>query len=317
MTRQDALQRQGTATPSPRPFLKWAGGKSQLLPEIMPYYPFAEARFTRYVEPFVGAGAVLFDILGRFELQGVYIGDCNTELVNAYVCLRDYPEEVIARLERLQDAFWPLGTQARKRMYLEQRARFNELKTADERTRGNRRTERAALLVFLNKTCFNGLFRVNSRGLFNVPVGLNKRPAICDAENLRAVSRSLKDVDIVCTSYEHCLGIVDEKTFVYLDPPYRPISASASFTAYTSECFDDTRQKELAAFVREVDRLGARFLLSNSDPKNIDPKDDFFDKLYRDYHIRRVEARRSINSKGCARGPVREILVSNFIPREQ
>ena len=317
MARKDALSGQEAANPSPRPFLKWAGGKSQLLPEIMPYYPFAEGRFTRYVEPFLGAGAVLFDILGRFELKSVYIGDCNTELVNAYVCLRDYPEDVIARLERLQDAFWPLEGEARKKMYLEQRARFNELKIADEPTRENRLTERAALLVFLNKTCFNGLFRVNAKGLFNVPAGSAKRPAICDAKNLRSVSHALKDVDIVCTSYEHCLNVVDEKTFVYLDPPYRPISASASFTAYTSECFDDTRQKELAAFVREVDRLGARFLLSNSDPKNIDPKDNFFDKLYRDYHIRRVEARRSINSKGCARGPVREILVSNFIPREQ
>ena len=129
MARKDALQRQEAANPSPRPFLKWAGGKSQLLPEIMPYYPFAEGRFTRYVEPFLGAGAVLFDILGRFELKSVYIGDCNTELVNAYVCLRDYPEDVIARLERLQDAFWPLEGEARKKMYLEQRARFNELKS--------------------------------------------------------------------------------------------------------------------------------------------------------------------------------------------
>lgn len=296
-----------------RPFLKWAGGKSQLLADIAPYYPF-DRGCTRYVEPFAGAGAVLFDILNRYRLESVYVGDCNAELVNAYLCLRDETEEVIGRLKRLQQAFWPLDREARKAMYLERRALFNSLKDADTKTRELARTRRAALLIFLNKTCFNGLYRENARGHFNVPAGSARYPAICDADNLRAVARCLQGVDIVCAGYERCLKVVDNKTFVYLDPPYRPLSASASFTAYTATSFDDTRQKELAELVARLDKRGARFLLSNSDPRNIDPQDDFFDRLYAAYTIRRVEARRSINSRGSARGPVRELLVSNFAP---
>lgn len=292
-----------------KPFLKWAGGKGQLLREIEKYYPFENSTITKYAEPFVGGGAVLFDILSRYELEEVYISDINSELVNAYSVIRDDIDEIITMLQAIQDEFLSMDTDGRKVYYMEKRERFNYLKI-----NGNEiiNIEKAALMIFLNKTCFNGLFRVNKKGLFNVPMGSYKNPMIFDEKNLRALSQKLQKVHIVCGDYRLSKDFIDEHTFVYFDPPYRPLTDTASFTAYTENLFNDDSQKELANFVDELNKKGAKILVSNSDPKNSDTKDDFFDDIYSAYKIKRVEATRMINCNGESRGKVKELLISNF-----
>ena len=177
----------------------------------------------------------------------------------------------------------------------------------------NRATiEKAALMIFLNKTCFNGLFRVNKKGLFNVPMGSYKNPLICDEHNLRAVSNKLQKVTIVCGDYRESANFIDNRTFVYFDPPYRPITNTANFTAYTEQLFNDKEQIELARFVDDMDRKGAKVVVSNSDPKNSDAEDNFFDNVYSRHKIKRVEATRMINCNSKGRGKIKELLISNF-----
>ena len=292
-----------------KPFLKWAGGKGQLLKEIERYYPFDEGSVTKYAEPFVGGGAVLFDILSKYDLREVYISDINAELINTYRIIRDDIDELIEMLYIMQNAFVPLDIDKRKAYYMQKRERFNDLKV-----NGNEdiNIEKAALMIFLNKTCFNGLFRVNKKGMFNVPMGSYKNPMICDEKNLRAVSKKLQRVDVVCGDYRNSSEFIDENTFVYFDPPYRPITNTANFTAYTENLFNDEKQIELAKFVDDMHKKDAKIVISNSDPKNSNTEDDFFDNIYAAYKIRRVEATRMINCNSEARGKIKELLISNF-----
>lgn len=192
---------------------------------------------------------------------------------------------------------------------MKKRECFNDFKVNGN---GNTNIEKAALMIFLNKTCFNGLFRVNKKGLFNVPMGAYKNPLICDEENLKAVSDGLKKVTVVYGDYRESAYFIDENTFVYFDPPYRPITDTASFTAYTENLFDDEKQIELAHFVDDMDKKGAKIVISNSDPKNSNTEDDFFDNIYSAHKIKRVEATRMINCNGEARGKIKELLISNF-----
>ena len=292
-----------------KPFLKWAGGKGQLLPEIEKYFPFESGKITKYAEPFVGGGAVLFDVLSNYNLDAVYISDINAELINTYRIIRDDIDALIDMLTVMQNEFVPMGADSRKAYYLAKRERFNSMKVNDE---GCVNTEKAALMIFLNKTCFNGLFRVNKKGLFNVPMGAYKNPLICDEENLRNVSEKLQNVKIVCGDFRESTDFIDDSTFVYFDPPYRPITDTSSFTAYTENLFDDEEQKELAKFVDMLHRKGAKVVVSNSDPKNANAEDDFFDKIYSAHKIKRVEATRMINCNSEARGKIKELLISNF-----
>lgn len=292
-----------------KPFLKWAGGKGQLLSEIEKYYPFTDGKITKYAEPFVGGGAVLFDILSKYDLDEIYISDINAELINTYRIIRDNIDELVSILLDLQDEFIPMDTENRKVYYLAKRERFNDLKVNGNE---NSNIEKAALMVFLNKTCFNGLFRVNKKGLFNVPMGSYKNPIICNKENLCAVSEKLQNVTIICGDYRESADFIDENTFVYFDPPYRPITNTASFTAYTENVFNDEEQIELAKFVDDMHRKGAKVVISNSDPKNANTEDDFFDNIYSDHKIKRVEAARMINCDSEARGKIKELLISNF-----
>ena len=241
-----------------KPFLKWAGGKGQLLTEIEKYYPFADKNITKYAEPFVGGGAVLFDILSKYDLKEVYISDINAELINTYRIIRDDIDELISMLEAIQNEFIPMDTEHRKAYYFTKRERFNDLKVNGN---GSVNIEKAALMIFLNKTCFNGLYRVNKKGLFNVPMGAYKNPLICDEENLRAVSEALQNVTIVCGDYRKSTDFIDANTFVYFDPPYRPITDTASFTAYTENLFDDEAQIELAEFVNMIAKKGTHILV--------------------------------------------------------
>ena len=244
--------------PGVKPFLKWAGGKGQLLQEIAGYYPFAEGNFTKYAEPFVGGGAVLFDVLNNFDLEAVYISDVNRELIGAYQSIRDNAEEMISLLKKYQENYLPCELDERKAYYMEKRARFNMLKLEGKDID---KVERAALLIFLNKTCFNGLYRVNKKGAYNVPMGAYKRPLICDEENLQNISQKLQNVEIVCGDYSQSRDFIDEHTFVYFDPPYRPLNATSSFTSYTADCFDDEDQIALAKFVDEIAAKGAKVVV--------------------------------------------------------
>lgn len=293
-----------------KPFLKWAGGKSQLLSEIEKYYPFKNGMITKYAEPFVGGGAVLFDILNKYDLEAVYISDINAELINTYHIIQNNIDDLIFSLEIMQREFIQMDIVRRKEYYLAKRARFNDLKVNGD---SNINSEKAALMIFLNKTCFNGLFRVNKKGYFNVPMGSYKNPLICDEANLRAVSKFLQGVDIICGDYRKSESFIDEKTFVYFDPPYRPLSDTSSFTAYTEYLFDDEEQVKLARFVDKMNEKGAKIVVSNSDPKNYNIDDDFFDNIYSSHKIKRVEANRMINCNGEARGKVRELLIANFL----
>ena len=294
---------------SVRPFLKWAGGKGQLLNELSKYYSFEDGKITKYAEPFVGGGAVLFDILNKFELEDVLICDTNAELMNTYEMVRDHIDEVLYFLSMYQQEFIPLDDNSRKIYYTSKRDRYNSLSV---RRTELEKIEKAALMIFLNKTCFNGLYRVNRKGQFNVPMGAYKNPLICDEENLRAVSDKLQVVRIACTDFRETADFIDEKTFVYFDPPYRPITQTSSFTAYTENDFDDNMQVALAEFAKEMSDKDAKVVLSNSDPKNADPEDNFFDDLYSEFTIRRVKANRMINSNSDARGKITELLISNF-----
>ena len=290
-----------------KPFLKWAGGKGQLLKEIQKYYPFGDSNFTKYAEPLVGGGAVLFDVLSKYNLKEVYISDINAELINTYKVIRDDVESLIARLNELQSDFVPLDDEKRKEYYYDKRKTFNTLKSDNDFN-----TEQAALMIFLNKTCFNGLYRVNKKGQFNVPMGSYKNPLICDEKNLKAVSSKLQSVSIVCGDYRQSADFIDEHTFVYFDPPYRPLNQTSGFTAYTENAFEDKEQIELADFVKEIDKKGAKIVVSNSDPKNADESDDFFDEIYSSLTISRVNASRMINSNSKNRGKITELLISNF-----
>lgn len=292
-----------------KPFLKWAGGKGQLLYEIEKYYPFADGKITKYAEPFVGGGAVLFDILSKYDLEDVYISDINAELINTYRIIRDDIDELVVLLSVMQNEFVTMDTEHRKNYYMAKRERFNDLKVNSNESVD---IEKAALMIFLNKTCFNGLYRVNKKGLFNVPMGSYRNPMICDEENLRAVSEKLQNVKIVYGDYRESADFIDSDTFVYFDPPYRPITDTASFTAYTENLFNDEEQIELAGFVDDMHKKGAKIVISNSDPKNSNTEDDFFDNIYSSHKIKRVEATRMINCNSEARGKIKELLISNF-----
>ena len=293
-----------------RPFLKWAGGKGQLLPEIRKrYISVLNSDITKYAEPFVGGGAVLFDIVSKHNFKEVYISDINPELINAYKVIRDNVDELIAELLSMQESFIPLDKEERKVFYYQARDEYNNIKINGNASHNQRK---AALMIFLNRTCFNGLYRVNSKGLFNVPMGDYKNPIICDKENLLAVSKALKNIEIVCGQFTESESFIDKHTLVYFDPPYRPLNETSNFTSYTETAFDDEQQKRLAAYIDHLSTKGAKIIASNSDPKNNDPNDDFFDILYSKYKIERVEASRMINSNAESRGKISEILITNF-----
>lgn len=291
-----------------KPFLKWAGGKGQLIKEIETYYPFIDSNIKKYAEPFVGGGAVLFDILNKYDLEEVYISDINKELINTYLVIRDDVEELIELLYKFQNEFIPLNDEQRKSYYMEKREKYNTIEIKNNK----KNIDKAGLMIFLNKTCFNGLYRVNKRGFFNVPMGSYKNPLICDEKNLLIVSQKLKKVTIVCGDYKNASDFIDENTFVYFDPPYRPITDTSSFLSYTENLFDDDKQVELAEFVNLIDKKGAKIVVSNSDPKNTDQNDDFFENIYSKQKIKRVNANRMINSKAESRGKIKELLISNF-----
>ena len=293
-----------------KPFVKWAGGKSQLISEIRKKYP---KNIKCYCEPFVGGGAVLFDILANYKPEKVYKPISNSiinkELIITYYQLQNNVDNLIKKLFALQNEFISADLEQRKIIYNNNRKLYNSLKN---KSCENNELEIASLFIFLNKTCFNGLYRVNKNGDFNVPMGSYKNPLICDEFNLKKSSSLLKNVKIICGDYSRCIDYINDETFVYIDPPYRPLTQTSSFTSYSAKVFDDKEQIRLADFINIISRKGAIVVASNSDPQNADENDMFFDNLYRNYSIKRIQAKRAINSKSEGRGNVSELLISNF-----
>lgn len=290
-----------------KPFVKWAGGKSKVLKEIQLYYPFNDT-ITKYIEPFVGGGAVLFDILNQFNLSDVYICDTNQELMNCYTVIKNNPNDLIKELKVLEEEFIPYPNNIRTDIYNHIRNEYNIIKAEDK----NKEILLASYFIFLNKTCFNGLYRVNKKDEFNVPIGKYKKPCICDEENILNVSQKLQNVNIICDDYWSTLKLVDEHTFIYIDPPYRPITETSNFTNYTKDSFFDKDQISLKKYIDYINATGAKVLASNSDPTNTNNTDNFFDDLYKNYNIKRIQVGRAINSNGKKRGKISELLISNF-----
>ena len=291
-----------------KPFLKWAGGKTQLLADIEARFPFAKTAEFTFVEPFVGSGAVLFWVLNNFPgLQAAVINDVNHDLINVYRVIQSDVSGLISLLGEYQEQYHALDEQQelKKEFYYASREQFN--------ARNSEALVHAALFIFLNRTCFNGLYRVHRKNSFNVPVGSYKKPRICDEENLLAVADRLQKVTILSGDFEATLQYADTNAFFYLDPPYKPLTVTSSFNAYAREEFGDDEQVRLKHFCDQLTAAGGRWLLSNSDVRAANPEDNFFDRLYSDYSIRRVSAKRNINSKSGGRGNITELLIADRV----
>ena len=295
-----------------KPFIKWAGGKGQLLEQLDAYLPedFGDRRNITYIEPFVGGGAMLFYMLQRYpNIQHAVINDVNSDLTTCYRTVRDMPEELIISLTDIQNAYNELQTEeARRDFFLAVRNRYNE-KNLDP-------LENTTKFIFLNRTCFNGLYRVNKKGLFNVPFGKYINPQVCDPATIRLDSELLQRVEILTGDFEATLDHVgDGYNFFYFDPPYRPLNATSSFNSYSKEDFNDEEQIRLRDFCARLNgRLGIGWMLSNADCSAKNPEDTFFEDIYNDFFINRVFASRAINANPSKRGKLTELLICNYRP---
>ena len=290
-----------------KPFLKWAGGKTQLITEIERVLPneIKNSKFT-YVEPFVGSGAILFWMLNNFpKMEKAVINDINEDLINTYKIIANNPKELISILEILQKEYHSLDfkTEEKKEYYYQKREIYNK--------REIEQSGQAALFIFLNRTCFNGLYRVNKNNGYNVPMGSYSKPTICDEKNILAVSNALQKVEILCGDYEQTLNHSTNNSLFYFDPPYKPLSETSSFNSYAKDEFGDNEQIRLKNFCSKLDLLNHQWILSNSDVKGKNIEDNFFDDLYSDFNINRVDAKRSINANPEKRGKLKELLITN------
>lgn len=291
-----------------KPFIKWVGGKSQLIEQLDAQLPaeFGSWENVTYIEPFVGGGAMLFYMLQRYpNIKRAVINDINSDLVCCYQTVRDQVEALIESLRDYEQLYLALQTEDnRKDFYMAARSRYNE-KNLDS-------IENTTLFFFLNRTCFNGLYRVNKSGLFNVPFGKYANPTICDPDTLRMDSELLQRVEIMNGDFEETFQHAQGNTLFYFDPPYRPLSDTSSFNDYTKEAFNDDAQIRLKEYCDRIHAAGYQFMLSNSDCKGKNEADNFFDVLYEAYQIERVWASRNINANPSKRGKLTEILVRNY-----
>ena len=290
-----------------KPFIKWVGGKRQLinqLDNLLPY-EFRKWKEVTYIEPFVGGGAMLFHMLQTYpNINKAVINDINTDLINCYNIVRDNPIELINRLSAIEKEYLLMNEVDRKQYYLHIRAKYNQ--------RGQDNVERSSMFIFLNRTCFNGLYRVNRSGEFNVPFGRYVSPKICDTETILADSELLQRVTILNGDFEATIQEAEGSTFFYMDPPYRPISNTSSFVDYTKDSFNDSAQIRLKQYCDLIDKKGYAIMLSNSDDQSEGEGNGFFDKLYCNYDIQRVLATRSVNANPSKRGQLSEIVIRNY-----
>ena len=266
------------------PIVKWVGGKRQLMFELLKNMP---ETYNRYFEPFIGGGALFFEL----QPQNGYISDMNEELINLYTVVRDDVYNLIDDLNKHEIS----------------KEYFLKIRNLDRTEKYNKLSDiqKASRFIYLNRTCFNGMYRVNSQGQFNVPFGNYKNPRIVDAENLINCSKLLKNTEICCGDFSKILSKVKKDDFVYFDPPYVPLNETSSFTSYTRDGFDIDMQFKLRDVCDELDSMGVKFMLSNSDTKLIN-------ELYSNYEIKKVFASRAINANGKGRGKITEVLVRNY-----
>jgi DNA adenine methylase len=292
------------------PILKWAGGKTQLLATFDNFYPLElkNGVIETYIEPFFGGGSVFFDIKNRFPIKKAFLFDINPELVCLYQTIKNNVKPLIKELKKIQTEYLNLDEIGRREYYYKTRDLYNIAPSQH----GEEDVNRSAITIFLNRTCFNGLYRVNSSGKFNVPMGSYKNPTILFEEKLLAASDALSTAVIALGDFSKIENLeVDNKTFLYFDPPYRPISQTSQFTSYSADNFNDDDQRRLANLYGRLDKKGSFQMLSNSDPSNyID--DPFFDDLYKGFSINRIPASRRINSDSSKRGNVNELLITNY-----
>lgn len=300
---------------SAEPFLKWAGGKRQLIHEIESLLP-KKIKETKqidcYIEPFVGGGALLFHLLSNYDVRKAVINDINPDLILTYRIIKSNPKELIRELKKLENEYLALNESQRQAYYYKLRSEFNNNDSNLDDTSEKQNLVRVSLFLALNKTCFNGLFRQNSKGEFNVPYGRYKNPKLLNEINILNVSKLLHNVEILNTSYDKIPYSENKKSLIYFDPPYRPLSNSSSFTKYSKEDFNDEDQITLSKTFRKLSNDGNQLILSNSDPTNTDSNDSFFDHLYEGFSIKRISARRSINSNSNMRGKIRELIITNI-----
>ena len=297
-----------------KPVLKWAGGKSKLIPEIESRFPKdIDKEITTYIEPFIGGGAVFFHIMNEYKFKKVIINDINKELVLMYKVLKEKPYELIEILERKQNEYNNLNSlEEKSELFYSIREKFNKGKgSISYDIIDIKEIEHASYMIFLNKSCFNGLYRENKKGLFNVPFGKKEKINIFEKANILSASNALQDVIILNGDFEGIERYINDKSFIYMDPPYRPLKKD-SFTDYSREEFNDNSQKRLAELCERIDKVGAKFIQSNSDPQNPDENDEFSNELYKQFKIDRIKAARNINSKGTGRGKVSELLIKNY-----
>ena len=292
-----------------KPFLKWAGGKGQLLSQLDEHLPDdLQGQAFTYIEPFVGGGAMLFHMLRKFpNITRAVINDINPHLVTAYRVIKEQPDELIRRLSALEQDFF-LQAEAKKVFFLHVRNIFNETELDD--------VDRTKYLMFLNRTCFNGLYRVNAKGKFNVPFGRYLHPTICNADTILADSEVLNraHVTILNGDFEQTADKMGEGlNFFYFDPPYRPLNATSSFNSYAKEDFNDDEQIRLRDFcVRLNGHDNVKWMLSNADCSAKNAEDTFFEDIYANFHIHRVYASRAINANPSKRGKLTELLIKNY-----
>lgn len=294
--------------PKAKPFIKWVGGKSQLISTFEKLLPdkINQMEDVTYIEPFIGGGAMLFYMLQRFEnIKRAIINDLNPDLIKAYKTIKETPEALIQNLSLIEREYFDISEEEkRKEFFLYMRQKFNKKDLSD--------IDNTMLFMFLNRTCFNGLYRVNSKGEFNVPFGKYKNPTICDPETIYADSELLQKVDIINGDFEQTEKYVSKNTFIYFDPPYRPLDATSSFNSYAKETFNDNEQIRLKKYFDRLSQKKCLMMLSNSDCKGRNPQDTFFDDLYKDYFIDRVYASRSVNANPQKRGKLTELLIRNY-----
>lgn len=291
-----------------KPFIKWVGGKSQLISTFEGLLPkkILQMEDITYIEPFIGGGAMLFYMLQHFSnIKRAVINDLNPNLIKAYKTIKETPESLIQNLSLIEREYLSIQEEEqRKEFFLSMRQKYNE--------GGMSAIDNTVLFMFLNRTCFNGLYRVNSKGEFNVPFGKYKKPTICDAETIYADSELLQKVDIINGDFEQTEHYISNNTFIYFDPPYRPLDATSNFTSYAKEAFNDDEQIRLKKYFDRLSNKNCLMMLSNSDCRSRNPQDTFFDDLYKDYIIERVYASRSVNANPKKRGKLTELLIRNY-----
>jgi DNA adenine methylase len=300
-------------TATAKPFIKWVGGKTKLIPKLANIIASNfNSKIPHYVEPFIGGGALFFWLKSNNIIANSVISDINPDLILTYKTIQNHVFELIESLNKLETKFLALNPVEQEAMFYNVRKEHNALKNIKSEDDIDHAIKKSSTFIFLNKTCFNGLYRQNNSGEFNVPFGKYKKPVICDHNNLIACNKLLENVLILCGDFTATESLITSDSLVYLDPPYKPLTQTSSFTKYHVGDFNDDDQIRLANFYKDIDKIGAKIILSNSDPSSVDSQNTFFDDLYEQFNITRVEVSRNISANASGRKCVTELIIKNI-----